>query len=591
MANQTSGSMELLPDSDLLTRFVSERDEEAFAELVRRHGRMVLAVCHQVLRRHHDAQDAFQATFLILATRSHLIRRENSVASWLYRVAYRVSMRSAKQRKNRDAVDIENECAAERDDPLQTIYEQSLQTALHEELSRLPNSYQAPLVLCYLKGMSRTEAADALECTASSVKARLARAKKMLRVRLSRRGVAMSVAMAAVAARMTQAAAAPPVELLSETVRICLCSATGTTVQLTPDIASLIQQGNRWMIPFSKTAAITTAASVALVSCLWLSEATSTEPQDRKVTVQAASNLADKPVRSDALPVQFVADDGSGAPQAASTNRFAFFSANPTSPNAMDASERARIASEIEYAKKKSKAYFQLRDAQLEKARAATTKADSMEARAIAMLHEAEAEKLHREADRLSEEIADEQLTGFSFRGVSKPLPCCKDSNLAHRRNVIASSEETMIDNLASHAVDGDLSTRWCADGDQADEWLQVDLGEAQHVKAIRIHWEMMETEYSYRIESSADGRQWQQLVDTSDDPKAEHMPEHKVDAPGTRFLRVTFLGSDNGFWGSIREIEVSDAELAPPPNEAWEVIREEEDSFSDFTFFLGVER
>ena len=128
-------------------------------------------------------------------------------------------------------------------------------------------------------------------------------------------------------------------------------------------------------------------------------------------------------------------------------------------------------------------------------------------------------------------------------------------TSLASGKAVKASSEETGKNNFAGHAVDGKMQTRWCANGPQVNEWLSVDLGSAQHVKSVRIHWEG-QAAYRYRIEASADGQQWRTVVDRSTNEKVEQRPGHEFDAPGTRHLRVTYLGSSTGGWGSIWEFE-----------------------------------
>ena len=169
-------------------------------------------------------------------------------------------------------------------------------------------------------------------------------------------------------------------------------------------------------------------------------------------------------------------------------------------------------------------------------------------------------------------------MSTYAFYGldaVSIPsAPCCRKNNLAYGRSVTASSQEEIINNFAQLAVDGDLSTRWCATDYNEGEWLQVDLGATRNVRKIRIHWEMMNTKYSYRIETSTDGENWLESVDTSEHPTCDHMPEHDLDVPEARYIRITFLGSDIGFWASIREIEVTDGELSAPPLAAWETIR-----------------
>ena len=184
------GVVGTLSDSELLDRFVSRRDEAAeaaFEELVIRHGPMVLRVCRGVLHDAHDAEDAFQAVFLVLANRARSIRRSGSVASWLFGVAQRVANRGKRSAARRHALD---QLVAERtsesylpaeNDPGWEI--------LHEEINGLPERLRAPIVLCYLQGMNYAAAAHQLGLSEMAIRGRLARARERLRRRLTRRGV------------------------------------------------------------------------------------------------------------------------------------------------------------------------------------------------------------------------------------------------------------------------------------------------------------------------------------------------------------------------------------------------------------------
>src|SRR5262245_18438322 len=175
-----------LADGELLRRFVARRDEAAFEALARRHAPMVWAVCGRALDESPDVEDAFQATFLVLVRKADAIVAEDLVGNWLYAVACRVTAgaraeaawRRARQKEMPDmpAADAGEELAL-----------RDLRLVLDEELSRLPERYRAPLVLCYLQGKSYEEAARLLGCPAGTVSGRLARARRLLRGRLARR--------------------------------------------------------------------------------------------------------------------------------------------------------------------------------------------------------------------------------------------------------------------------------------------------------------------------------------------------------------------------------------------------------------------
>src|SRR5262245_10104223 len=179
-------------DAQLVEAFLNRRDESAFTALVQRHGPMVLGVCRQVLRDHAEADDAFQATFLVLARKAGSIRRNQAVSSWLYQVAHRVALRARALEEHRHQR--ERETAVMR--PSSAIaqpLEQDVGPLLHEEVRRLPEKLQAPVVLCYLEGKTAARAAEQLGWRETVVRGRLFQAKSLLRDRLRRRGLALSV--------------------------------------------------------------------------------------------------------------------------------------------------------------------------------------------------------------------------------------------------------------------------------------------------------------------------------------------------------------------------------------------------------------
>jgi RNA polymerase sigma factor (sigma-70 family) len=216
-----------LPDGRLLERFLACRDGDAFAELVRRHGPMVLGVCGSVLGDGHEAEDAFQAAFLALARKAGSIRRPEALGSWLFGVAYHAALRARATATRRRAAE-RKVSAMTAPDPLLDLTLRELRAVLYEELHRLPEKIRAPLVLCYLEGLTRDAAACRLGCSSGAVRGRLEQGRNLLRVRLSRRGLAVPAGLAA-AALGPNPAGAVPVKLADLTTRAALADAAGPT--------------------------------------------------------------------------------------------------------------------------------------------------------------------------------------------------------------------------------------------------------------------------------------------------------------------------------------------------------------------------
>jgi RNA polymerase sigma factor (sigma-70 family) len=180
-----------LPDNQLLERFANHQDESAFAALQRRHGPMVLSVCQSALHNWHDAEDVFQAVFLVLAQKAGSIQRREAVSSWLYGVAYRLALKahaSAARRKIRE----KRAAVMPSADPLLDLNLRELRSVLYQELDRLPEHYRSPLVLCYFEEKSQEEAARLLGWSKGSVIGRLQRGRELLRKRLRQRGLVLS---------------------------------------------------------------------------------------------------------------------------------------------------------------------------------------------------------------------------------------------------------------------------------------------------------------------------------------------------------------------------------------------------------------
>jgi RNA polymerase sigma factor (sigma-70 family) len=180
-----------LTDGQLLARFVAGRDEAAFEVLLWRHGAMVYDMCRRLLRSEQDAEDAFQATFLALARKAVSVRRGEALASWLYKVAYRIALAARTANAGRAAWQGDWSEIPERESAGWTV-RNDLRPVLDEEIHRLPEKYRAAFVLCYLEGRTNEEAARQLGCPKGTILSRLARARARLRVRLTRRGLGVS---------------------------------------------------------------------------------------------------------------------------------------------------------------------------------------------------------------------------------------------------------------------------------------------------------------------------------------------------------------------------------------------------------------
>jgi len=218
-----------LPDRELLTLFLGQREQAAFAALVHRHGPMVLRVCRRLLGDFHAAEDAFQATFVVLARRAASIRKKESVGTWLYGVARRVAAKARAQaatRRNRERR-LTDMAQAE---PLDDLTWQELHDVLDEEIGRLPEKYQAALVFCYFEGKTHAQAAKELGWPKNTLTSRLERGRELLRQQLVRRGITLSVA--ALATALSEEALAAPVGamLAINTVKAAMSVAAGKAV-------------------------------------------------------------------------------------------------------------------------------------------------------------------------------------------------------------------------------------------------------------------------------------------------------------------------------------------------------------------------
>ena len=249
-------------DEQLLASFIEKRDEAAVAALIQRHGAMVWGVCRRVLRNQHDAEDAFQATFLVLVRRAGSIASRELLANWLYAVARQTALKARAMNAKRRSREM---LAAQMPEAEARQVSPTEESLLDGELYRLPDKYRTAVVLCDLEGYTRKEAALQLEIPEGTVAARLARARAMLAKRLLRRGVAISCGTAAWRPNIGSASA--PASATSAAIQSATWVAAGGAIAggvLTPTAAALMQ-GVLKAMWLSK---LKTAAMVLLVAAM-----------------------------------------------------------------------------------------------------------------------------------------------------------------------------------------------------------------------------------------------------------------------------------------------------------------------------------
>jgi RNA polymerase sigma factor (sigma-70 family) len=223
-----------LTDGYLLRNFITHRDETAFEALVRRHGPMVLTVCRRILHDPHDADDAFQATFLVLVRGAAAVEKQESLSSWLHGVALRTSLKVRAGRVNRRKHERQAVSMPAVDDDSEMIW-RDLRLVLDEEIERLPEPYRSLVVLCYLEGQSYATAAARLGCSRGTVSTRLTKARKLLRKQLLGRGLTLSAIVLGLMLAQRATAASVPLPLLIAVTN------TVTGVAVSANVASLTE--------------------------------------------------------------------------------------------------------------------------------------------------------------------------------------------------------------------------------------------------------------------------------------------------------------------------------------------------------------
>ncbi len=267
-------------DRTLLERFAAGQEEAVFEALLRRHGPLVLGVCQRVLNHEQDAEDVFQATFLVLARKAADIRKQASLGSWLYGVAYRLALKArAAAARRRDR---ERRCGAmlQTDSDSQAAWRE-LRPVLDEELARLPFKHRAPLILCYLEGKTHAEAARTLGWSLGSMSKRLSRARALLRRRLERRGMTLSAALL-VMLLGTQTRAALPAGLVQASLKAALLVAAGQTAAgvATTSALNLMGGGLRAMVyaKLFRLGTLMLACALAVGGIGWVTQNLSARP-------------------------------------------------------------------------------------------------------------------------------------------------------------------------------------------------------------------------------------------------------------------------------------------------------------------------
>ena len=280
-------------DGQLLARYTGSKDGPAFAALVARHGPMVAATCRAILQREHDVEDAFQATFLVLARKAGSIRAGDVLGGWLHRVAYRVAVQAnieLKRRRRRESDVSPMDIPA----TVHSVPDLELLAIVHEEIDRLPERQRLPVVLCDLQGLTYEHAASQIHATVPALRCRLSKARERLRARLTRRGVTAS-ALAAVMASTTEASAAVAASWAEAAVAAATAGASSAAA------AALAQTIVRRILTTKLKIVASAAVATAAIASAGVVLGTA-QPDDRKLEMTPATSQSSAAI--DAPPVR-----------------------------------------------------------------------------------------------------------------------------------------------------------------------------------------------------------------------------------------------------------------------------------------------
>ncbi|HZZ80269.1 MAG TPA: sigma-70 family RNA polymerase sigma factor [Gemmataceae bacterium] len=287
------GNPATTPDQELLAQFLADQDERAFAALMQRHSGMVLGVCRRILKNPHDAEDACQAVFLVLAHNAATIRTA-SVASWLYGVAWNVAHKlqasEFRRKKHEFRVAIPALAQSEPDD----LSWREVKRVVDEEIRRLPQKYKDPVLLCYLEGRLQEEAAKELGCSLGTLRGRLERGKELLRHRLVRRGIVGASGLVLSALLPSMSSAATPA-LIATTAAASVPVSQGVPPAVSEQVAMLFRQANAgttWLRSISHGVLVASLiAIIAGIGFVWLPAEVTQVPSIKPVRMKEAFRL------------------------------------------------------------------------------------------------------------------------------------------------------------------------------------------------------------------------------------------------------------------------------------------------------------